>query len=268
MQIVRQGLRQAPVKGGMLHVHHHGLDFGVDIKFRNLQGLFLRRLSGHADIAGAVRQQNHHGLGLRFPAAYVFEHAPGHVQAAAEGRFAPHGQVDQRLLCQFHTIRWRQYDTCPVALENHQPHLVAPLVRVHQQTEDGPLGGFHAFAGRHGPAGVHDEQNEVAGASDPDLAVQIGHLQLQRQAVVDIGRAPALLVWGRRPQRGIERQVLGAVPGRDRPYVPAPFPVGTGIRALARLLPGHLVQRRGDLLHVELFSDLHPFLGSGLVSGR
>ena len=132
------------------------------------------------------------------------------------GVLPPTGRSRKRLLGQLHAAGGGQDEAGLVALEDDQANLVAALVGIDQQAEDGALGGLHAFAGRHAPAGIDDKEDQVAGAAHAHLALQVALAQLEGE-VVFASRVALALVGGGGAQRGVEGDVLGA--GR-RPGAP------------------------------------------------
>ncbi len=141
------------------------------------------------------------------------------------------------------------------------------MIGIDKQAEDGALGGLHAFAGGHAPAGIHDEEDQVAGAAHPHFALQVTLAQLQRQIVLRFSVALAL-VRSSGAQGGVEGNVLGAITSRPRLDVAATLAFGARVGALASAFARHFVQGRIEPLGLEGVADLDGFAGAFVVTGR
>lgn len=74
--------------------------------------------------------------------------------------------------------------------------------------------------------------------------------------VFDLLLFAARLKWGRRPQGGVERQIIGLAEGGAGLNVAAALAVGAGAAALAALVAGEFVERRVEATRGELFRRL------------
>ena len=264
--LVGQGLCKAAIEGHVLHVDDDGTDFFIVKEGGHSHGLFLRGHAGHTYVAGAVGQEHDQRAELGIAALGVFDYLPGGEETATKWCLSTHREVLQGPFGELDAVGRRQDDTGLVALKDDEPDLVAALIRFDQEAEDRALCGLHAFAGRHRPAGVNDEEDEIACAADADFALQIGHTQLQREVALTAG-VPFLLVGGGIAQGGIECDVVVFFVGWARLDVTAALAVRPAVGALAGLFARHFVERRIQFTGFEDLSDVDRFAGSLFVSG-
>ena len=231
---------QAAIERCMLHVDDDRAQTGLLEEAGDAAGFLLGGHAGHADVTGTIGEQDHQRADLRIAAASVVEHLPGEKETIAERRFAADRQIGEGALCQFDAAGWGEDETCLIALKHDQSDLVATLVGIDKQAKDGAFGGLHAFAGRHAPTGIYHKEDQVAGTTNAYFALKVTLAQLEGKVVLlDFVALP--LVRGGGAQRGIKRDVLGAVAGRARLDIAAALAIGARVRALARALTGHLI---------------------------
>ncbi len=62
--MIRQGLRQTLVEGGVLHVNHHTVNGVRGNLVCQAMGFILRRHGGHRDVTRTIREQDYQGLNI------------------------------------------------------------------------------------------------------------------------------------------------------------------------------------------------------------
>ncbi len=123
-------------------------------------------------------------------------------------------------------VGWGQHKCGAVLLEDDQSHPVAALVGIRQQGQDRALGGVHPFCHCHGPGGIHQEQDQVGHALDPDLALQVGRLDGESQPFSFL--CAVHLVGSRGAEGGVEGDVILLVSGRTRLDIASVLALGLG----------------------------------------
>jgi hypothetical protein len=158
------------------------------------------------------------------------------IETRCQWRLATHRNICQGALRKLDRIGGRQYQCCPIFLENDQPNPIAALVGVRQQGKDSPFGGLHAFSYRHRPGSIHDEHDQIRRFLDSHLALQIAGLNGKSNFLALVFTVN--LVGSGCPDRGIKSNIRGFAICRARLDVAAALALSLGARTTPGLPAG------------------------------
>jgi hypothetical protein len=95
-QVLRQGLSESLVEGGMFHVDHNAVDILASYLFRDAVGFVLRGHARHRNVPCTIRKQDEQWKDIRVEGFFTDDGLVGEVETGREGRFAAYGDLDQR----------------------------------------------------------------------------------------------------------------------------------------------------------------------------